>query len=59
VTHARKSRAVHLEANKLPLKGAVTSHGDADESFRRAAAFVGDSVKDAMEKRWGSNPSAR
>ena len=40
-----------LEANKLLLKRTVTFRGDNDEAFRRAAAFVGDTIKDAMEKR--------
>jgi hypothetical protein len=37
-----------LEANKLLLKRTVTFRGDTDEAFRRAAAFVGESVRDAL-----------
>lgn len=40
-----------LETNKLLLKRTVTFRGDTDEAFSRAAAFVGETVKDAMEKR--------
>ena len=40
-----------LEANRLLLKRTVTFRGDTDEAFRRAAAFVGESVKEAMAKR--------
>jgi hypothetical protein len=40
-----------LEANKLLLKRTVTFRGDNDEAFRRAAAFVSDTVKEAMAKR--------
>lgn len=40
-----------LEANKMPIKRTVTSRGDNDEDFRRAVAFVSDTVKDAMQKR--------
>jgi hypothetical protein len=40
-----------LEANKVLLKRTVTFRGDNDEAFRRAAAFVGDTVREAMEKR--------
>jgi len=40
-----------LEANKLLLKRTVTFRGDTDEAFRRAAAFVSDTVRDAMAKR--------
>lgn len=40
-----------LEANRLLLKRTVTFRGDTDEAFRRAAAFVGDTVKDAMKER--------
>ena len=40
-----------LEANKLLLKRTVTFRGDNDEAFSRAAAFVGQTVREAMEKR--------
>jgi hypothetical protein len=40
-----------LESNKLLLKRTVTFRGDNDEAFRRAAAFVSDTIKDAMAKR--------
>lgn len=40
-----------LKANRLLLKRTVTFRGDTDEAFRRAAAFVGDTVKDAMKER--------
>lgn len=40
-----------LEANKLVLKRTVTFRGDTDEAFSRAAAFVGETVRDAMKKR--------
>ena len=39
-----------LEANKLLLKRTVTFRGDTDEAFRRAAAFVGETVRDAMKR---------
>lgn len=40
-----------LQANKLLLKRTVTFRGDTDEAFRRAAAFVGEAVREALEKR--------
>ena len=40
-----------LEADKVLLRQNVTFRGDTDEAYRRAAAFVGESVKDAMAKR--------
>lgn len=40
-----------LEADKVLFRQNVTFRGDTDEAFSRAAAFVGDSVKDAMAKR--------
>ena len=40
-----------LEANKVLFRQNVTFRGDTDEAFSRAAAFVGESVRDAMEKR--------
>jgi hypothetical protein len=35
----------------LLLKRIVSFRGDNDEAFRRVAAFVGDTVRDAMPKR--------
>jgi hypothetical protein len=40
-----------LEADRLLFKRAVTFRGDTDDAFRRAAAFVGETVREAMEKR--------
>lgn len=40
-----------LEADKVLFRQNVTFRGDTDEAFRRAAAFVGESVRDALEKR--------
>lgn len=40
-----------LEADKVLFRQNVTFRGDTDEAFRRAAAFVGESVRDAVEKR--------
>jgi Protein of unknown function (DUF2380) len=40
-----------LEADKVLFKQTVTFRGDTDEAYRRAAAFVGDAVRGAMEKR--------
>jgi hypothetical protein len=40
-----------LEAGKVLFRQNVTFRGDTDEAFSRAAAFVGESVRDAMEKR--------
>lgn len=40
-----------LETDKLLFKRTVTFRGDTDEAFRRAAVFVSDAVKEAMEKR--------
>ena len=40
-----------LEADKVLFRQNVTFRGDTDEAYRRAAAFVGESVRDAMEKR--------
>ena len=37
-----------LEANKLPLKRTVTFRGETGEAFSRAAAFVGETVREAM-----------
>jgi Protein of unknown function (DUF2380) len=40
-----------LDTDKVLFRQNVTFRGDTDEAFRRAAAFVGESVRDAMEKR--------
>lgn len=40
-----------LDTDKVLFRQNVTFRGDNDEAYRRAAAFVGDSVRDAMEKR--------
>jgi len=40
-----------LEADKVLFRQTVTFRGDTDEAYRRAAAFVGGTVRDAMEKR--------
>ena len=40
-----------LQDDKVLFRQNVTFRGDTDESYRRAAAFVGGSVKDALEKR--------
>ena len=40
-----------LEADKVLFRQNVTFRGDTDEAYRRAAAFVGESVRDALEKR--------
>ena len=39
-----------LEAEKLLLKRTVSFRGDNDEAYRRAAVFVGETVRDAMPK---------
>jgi hypothetical protein len=40
-----------LQNEKLLLKRAVRFRGDNDEAYRRAAAFVGDMVREAMRER--------
>jgi Protein of unknown function (DUF2380) len=40
-----------LENEKLLLKRIVSFRGDNDEAFSRAAAFVGDTVTDALAGR--------
>ena len=40
-----------LEADKVLFRQTVTFRGDTDEAYSRAAAFVGGTVRDAMEKR--------
>ena len=40
-----------LRNEKLLLKRAVSFRGDNDEAYRRAAAFVGDMVREAMKGR--------
>jgi Protein of unknown function (DUF2380) len=39
-----------LQSEKLLLQRTVSFRGDNDEAFRRAAAFVGDTLRDAMPK---------
>jgi hypothetical protein len=39
-----------LEADKLLLRRTVSFRGDNDDAYRRAASFVGDTVRDAMPK---------
>ena len=39
-----------LENEKLLLQRTVSFRGDNDEAFRRAAAFVGDTLREAMPK---------
>ena len=39
-----------LKSDKVLFRQNVTFRGDNDEAFRRAAAFVGESVRDAMAK---------
>jgi Protein of unknown function (DUF2380) len=41
---------VDLERNELRLRRTVTFRGDTDEAFRRAAVFVGETVKGVMPK---------
>ena len=40
-----------LQSDKVLFRQNVTFRGDTDEAYRRAAAFVGDAVRDAMAKR--------
>jgi hypothetical protein len=40
-----------LESDKVLFRQNVTFRGDNDEAYRRAAAFVSGSVRDALEKR--------
>jgi len=40
-----------LQTDRLLLKRTVTFRGDSDEAYRRAALFVGETIRDAMEKR--------
>ena len=39
-----------LQSEKLLLQRTVSFRGDNDEAFRRAAAFVGDTLREAMPK---------
>jgi Protein of unknown function (DUF2380) len=39
-----------MESEKLLLQRTVSFRGDNDEAFRRAAAFVGDRLREAMPK---------
>ena len=40
-----------LQSEKLLLKRTVSFRGDNEEGYRRAAAFVGDMVRDALRGR--------
>ena len=40
-----------LETDRLLLKRTVSFRGDTDEAFSRAAAFVGETLRDAMAKK--------
>jgi hypothetical protein len=40
-----------LDSNQLLLRRIVTFRGNTDTAFRRAAEFVGETLKDAMPKR--------
>jgi Protein of unknown function (DUF2380) len=42
---------VDLQNEKLILKRTVSFRGDNDEAFSRAAAFVGDTIREAMKGR--------
>jgi Protein of unknown function (DUF2380) len=42
---------VDLQNDKLILNRPVSFRGDNDEAYRRAAAFVGDTVRDAMKEK--------
>jgi Protein of unknown function (DUF2380) len=42
---------VDLQNEKLILKRTVSFRGDNDEAYRRAAAFVGETVRDAMKEK--------
>ena len=41
-------QVLDLQRNELLLRRTVTFRGDTDMSFRRAAAFVSEMLKDAM-----------
>ncbi len=41
-------QVLDLQRNELLLRRAVTFRGDTDTAFRRAAAFVGEMLKDAV-----------
>jgi Protein of unknown function (DUF2380) len=43
-------QVLDLDSNQLLLQRVVTFRGDTDMAFSRAAAFVGDMVKEAMPK---------
>jgi len=40
-----------LDSDKVLFRQNVTFRGDTDEAFSRAALFVGETIRDAMEKR--------
>jgi hypothetical protein len=42
---------VNLDSQQLPLRRTVSFRGDSDQAFARAAAFVGDTVNDAIGAR--------
>ena len=42
---------VDLQDEKLIVKRGVSFRGDNDEAYRRASAFVGETVRDAMKER--------
>jgi hypothetical protein len=41
---------VDLDRNELLLRRTVTFRGDSDEAYRRAAGFVGETLKDVLPK---------
>jgi hypothetical protein len=43
-------QVLDLDSNQMLLERVITFRGDTDMAFSRAAAFVGDMVKDAMPK---------
>ena len=43
-------QVLDLDSNQLLLQRVITFRGDTDMAFSRAAAFVGDMVKEAMPK---------
>jgi hypothetical protein len=45
-----KVQLLDLQRNEVVLQRTVTFRGDNDTAFRRAAAFVGETLKDVMPK---------
>ncbi len=43
-------QVLDLDSNQLLLQRVITFRGDTDTAFNRAAAFVGDMVKEALPK---------